>query len=82
MLEFFWPRGGWGRAARYVQYRLHRLPDSPETIARAAEGLGCRSVAFTYNDPVIFHEYAIDVARACRERGVFSVAGTACDRSR
>jgi len=50
---------------------------SPETIARAAEALGCRSVAYTYNDPVIFHEYAIDVARACRERGVKSVAVTA-----
>lgn len=50
---------------------------SPEAIARAAEGLGCRSVAFTYNDPVIFHEYAIDVAQACRERGIRSVAVTA-----
>ncbi len=49
----------------------------PETIARAAEQLGCRSVAFTYNDPVIFHEYAIDVAQACRARGVKSVAVTA-----
>jgi pyruvate formate lyase activating enzyme len=49
----------------------------PGTIARAAEELGCRSVAFTYNDPVIFHEYAIDVARACRERGVRTVAVTA-----
>src|SRR5581483_11081296 len=39
--------------------------------------LGCRSVAFTYNDPVIFHEYAIDVALACRERGIRSVAVTA-----
>ena len=34
-------------------------------------------MAFTYNDPVIFHEYAIDVARACRERGIASVAVTA-----
>jgi len=50
---------------------------SPETIARAAERLGCRSVAFTYNDPVIFHEYAIDVADACRARGIKSVAVTA-----
>lgn len=32
--EFFWPRGGWGRAAMYVKHRLHRLPDSPEKIAR------------------------------------------------
>ncbi|MBI3355319.1 MAG: AmmeMemoRadiSam system radical SAM enzyme [Nitrospirae bacterium] len=50
---------------------------SPETIARAAEKLGCRSVAYTYNDPVIFHEYAIDVAQACREQGIKSVAVTA-----
>jgi len=50
---------------------------SPEAIAAAAQRLGCRSVAFTYNDPVIFHEYAIDVARACREAGIKSVAVTA-----
>jgi pyruvate formate lyase activating enzyme len=50
---------------------------SPEKIAAAAEKLGCRSVAFTYNDPVIFHEYAIDVARACHERGIKAVAVTA-----
>lgn len=50
---------------------------SPETIARAAVELGCRSVAYTYNDPVIFHEYAIDVARACRELGIKNVAVTA-----
>lgn len=50
---------------------------SPEAIARAAQRLGCRSVAFTYNDPVIFHEYAIDVAQACRQRGIKAVAVTA-----
>jgi pyruvate formate lyase activating enzyme len=50
---------------------------SPETIARAATELGCSSVAFTYNDPVIFMEYAIDVAAACREAGVRTVAVTA-----
>jgi pyruvate formate lyase activating enzyme len=49
----------------------------PERIAAAAQGLGCRSVAYTYNDPVIFLEYAIDTARACREVGVRSVAVTA-----
>jgi pyruvate formate lyase activating enzyme len=55
------------------------LADSatPETIARAAHDLGCSSVAFTYNDPVIFMEYAVDVAQACREVGVKSVAVTA-----
>ena len=49
----------------------------PAAIADAAARHGCRSVAFTYNDPVIFHEYAIDVAAACRERGIASVAVTA-----
>ena len=50
---------------------------TPETIANAARKLGCASVAFTYNDPVIFHEYAIDVARVCREAGIRTVAVTA-----
>jgi pyruvate formate lyase activating enzyme len=49
----------------------------PELIARRAEELGCRSVAYTYNDPVIFLEYAMDTALACRERGIRSVAVTA-----
>jgi pyruvate formate lyase activating enzyme len=50
---------------------------SPETIARAAVESGARSVAFTYNDPVIFLEYAVDVAAASREAGVRTVAVTA-----
>ncbi len=58
---------------------LDRLQDEagPEDIAEAAQLTGSRSVAFTYNDPVIFAEYAIDVARACRERGIATVAVTA-----
>ena len=56
-----------------------RLTDwaSPEAIADAAVRAGARSVAFTYNDPVIFAEYAIDTAKACRARGVKAVAVTA-----
>jgi pyruvate formate lyase activating enzyme len=50
---------------------------SPEAIAEAAVQSGCRSVAFTYNDPVIFLEYAVDVAQACRERGIRTVAVSA-----
>jgi pyruvate formate lyase activating enzyme len=50
---------------------------SPEKIAEVAQKLNCRSVAFTYNDPVIFHEYAIDVARACHQRDIKTVAVTA-----
>jgi pyruvate formate lyase activating enzyme len=58
---------------------MDTLMDSaaPETIARAAEELGCKSVAFTYNDPVIFAEYAMDVADACHARGIQTVAVTA-----
>lgn len=49
----------------------------PGTIAAAARRLGCRSVAFTYNDPVIFAEYAIDTARACHDADLKTVAVTA-----
>ncbi len=50
---------------------------TPEMIARAAHELGCRSVAFTYNEPTIFLEYAVEVAQACHERGIKTVAVTA-----
>jgi len=58
---------------------LDRVQDhaSPEAIAEAALASGCRSVAFTYNDPVIFLEYAVDVAQACRARGIKTVAVSA-----
>ena len=50
---------------------------TPQDLARVADELGCRSVAFTYNDPTIFWEYAADVADACRERGLKAVSVTA-----
>jgi len=58
---------------------MDRLMDqaSPETIAAEALKYGCQSVAFTYNDPVIFAEYAMDVADACHALGVQAVAVTA-----
>jgi pyruvate formate lyase activating enzyme len=49
----------------------------PDELASAAENLGCRSVAFTYNDPTIFFEYAADIADACRARGIKAIAVTA-----
>ncbi len=58
---------------------------SPEKLAHTAKQLNCRSIAFTYNDPVIFHEYAIDVARACKQQNIRSVAVTAgyvCEQPR
>jgi pyruvate formate lyase activating enzyme len=58
---------------------MDKLADqaSPRAIARTALEYGCRSVAFTYNDPVIFAEYAMDVADACHEHGIQTVAVTA-----
>ena len=50
---------------------------TPEDLARVADEMGCRSVAFTYNDPTIFWEYAADVADACRERGIKAISVTA-----
>jgi len=50
---------------------------TPGAIARAAVATGARSVAYTYNDPVIFIEYAVDTALACREKDIFNVAVTA-----
>jgi pyruvate formate lyase activating enzyme len=49
----------------------------PEAIAKKAQDVGCSMVAFTYNDPVVFHEYAIDTASACQELGIKSVAVSA-----
>ncbi len=57
----------------------------PDELADAARNNGCRSIAFTYNDPVGFMEYAVDTAVACREKGIKSVAVTAgyiCDAPR
>ena len=58
---------------------MDRLMDqaAPDTIAMEAVKYGCKSVAFTYNDPVIFAEYAMDVADACHALGVQTVAVTA-----
>jgi len=58
---------------------MHSLMDhaAPEALAQAALRNGCQSVAFTYNDPVIFAEYALDVADACHAVGIQTVAVTA-----
>ncbi|WP_414039793.1 AmmeMemoRadiSam system radical SAM enzyme [Acidithiobacillus sp. M4-SHS-6] len=58
---------------------MDRLQDqaNPTAIARTAQSLGCKSVAFTYNDPIIFAEYAMDTADACHAQGIQTVAVTA-----
>jgi len=58
---------------------MDRLMDaaSPDQIAQRAHAMGCKSVAYTYNDPVIFAEYAMDTAQACRALGLKNVAVTA-----
>jgi AmmeMemoRadiSam system radical SAM enzyme/AmmeMemoRadiSam system protein B/AmmeMemoRadiSam system protein A len=61
--------------AREVERLSHRA--FPEEIALAAKSLECHSVAYTYNDPIVWAEYAIETAKACRQHGVKSVAVTA-----
>ena len=61
-----------------AQPNIHRLSETvePEHIAATAMRAGCASVAFTYNEPAIFMEYAIETARACHEAGLLTVAVT------
>ena len=66
---------------------MERLSEraTPHMIAEAAAKLGCRSVAFTYNDPIVWAEYAIEVGKACREVDIKTVAVTAayiCEAAR
>lgn len=58
---------------------MDRLADhaTPEMIVQAAKQTHCRSIAFTYNDPVIWAEYAIDIAKIARQEGIKTVAVTA-----
>jgi len=49
----------------------------PEELTAVAKRMDCHSIAFTYNDPIIFLEYAVDTAQACREQGVNTVAVSA-----
>lgn len=65
------------RLSRCRDERLLAEEASPSEIAETAKRLGCQSVAFTYNEPVVFMEYAIAVAEACRKRGLKTVAVTA-----
>lgn len=56
--------------------RLNNIA-SPKDIAEMAKKAGCHSVAFTYNEPVIFLEYAVDTAKECHKLGIKTVAVTA-----
>lgn len=49
---------------------------TPQIIAKAAKAQQCKSVAFTYNEPIVFMEYAIDVAKECHKLGIKTVAVT------
>jgi pyruvate formate lyase activating enzyme len=50
---------------------------TPEEVVRIARREGCDSIAYTYNDPVIFGEFVIDVSRLAREAGLKNVLVTA-----
>lgn len=60
--------------SRAKEVEASSAPVQPQAIAQAAKRYGCQSVAFTYNDPIIWAEYAIEVAKSCRACGVKTVA--------
>ena len=51
-------------------------PAAPEQIVKTAKAYKCDSVAFTYNDPIVFFEYAIETAKLCRKSGIKTIAVT------
>lgn len=61
-------------SARATQLDTLRFASTPERIAELASEHGCRSVAFTYNEPTVWAEYAIAIARACHQRNIKTVA--------
>lgn len=50
---------------------------TPQDVVKIAKEYNCKSVAFTYNEPIIFFEYALDCAKLCRQEGIKTVAVTA-----
>ncbi len=50
---------------------------APDEIVELALRAGCRGIAYTYNDPVIWAEFAVDVARAAHDAGLVNVFVTA-----
>ena len=62
------------QTAQSRDHSLLRQAASPDDIVRRAKETGCRSVAFTYNEPIIWAEYVVDVAAACRQAGIKTVA--------
>ena len=60
-----------------VKYDITQCPNAaPDQIVKTAKAYGCKSVAFTYNDPVVFFEYAIETAKLCRKEGIKTIAVT------
>jgi len=58
------------------QFRPEQIPSkslTPKEVVSTAEGYGCRSIAYTYTEPVVFYEYMYDCAQAGRARGIKSV---------
>ncbi|MDR1485749.1 MAG: AmmeMemoRadiSam system radical SAM enzyme [Planctomycetaceae bacterium] len=52
------------------------VESSPSDVVNAAKQNGCRSIAFTYNEPVIWLEYVIDIAKEAHKAGLLTVAVT------
>lgn len=63
--------------SRGTKLELLTEEGSPRQIVKGAEDYSCQSVSFTYNEPIVFSEYAMDAADKCHEKGLKTIAVTA-----
>ena len=55
------------------QYKVFGKEISPEEVVKLAQDYGTPSISYTYNEPVIFFEFAYDVMRIAKEKGIRNV---------
>ncbi len=51
---------------------LDKSEVSAQEIVRLAQESGCKSISYTYTEPTIFFEYALDIARLAKEKGLLN----------
>ncbi len=63
----------WDISKARADERMSEDDWTPARVVDLAQRVGAPGLAFTYNDPIIWAEYAIDVAREAHARGLFTV---------
>jgi len=66
----------WEISQREPEYTTN-IDLSPEEVVNQALNAGCRTIAYTYSEPIIFFEYAADTGRLAHKNGLLNVWVTA-----